>query len=104
MVEIAEAEGLKAALSDTLGIEIVIVKERCLFIWEGVRIHLDNVEGLGSFIEFEVPVPTAADLTVGEERIWTLREAFGMADADLIGESYCDLAANRPAAGVGPRA
>jgi predicted adenylyl cyclase CyaB len=102
IVEIAKAEELKATLSDALGIEIVIAKERRLFIWRGVRIHLDEVEGLGSFIEFEAPVPVAADLTFGQERVWTLREAFGIADADLLGGSYCDLAANRPTAGVGP--
>jgi adenylate cyclase, class 2 len=102
LVEIAAAEELKAALSDTLGIEAVVAKERRLFVWDGVRIHLDEVEGLGSFIEFEAPVAAAADLIAEQERVATLREKFGIADADLIGGSYCDLAADRPPAEVGP--
>ena len=41
------------------------VKRRRLFIWEGVRIHLDEVDGLGSFIEFEAVLPDAGDLEDG---------------------------------------
>ena len=67
-----------------------------------MRIHLDEVEELGSFIELEAPVAAIADLTTARERVRTLREAFDVADTDLIGASYCDLAADRPTAGVGP--
>ena len=101
IVEVEDAEGLKEALAEALGIEAVVVKERRLFIWEGVRIHLDEVEGLGGFIEFEAPVPAGADLRTGEGQVRGLRDAFEIADADLVGESYCDLIANRAAAGVG---
>ncbi len=33
-----------AALSDTLGILCIVRKQRELFIWQNVRIHLDQVE------------------------------------------------------------
>ena len=32
---------------------VVVDKRRRLLLWEGVRIHLDRVEGLGAFVELE---------------------------------------------------
>jgi predicted adenylyl cyclase CyaB len=96
IVPVTEVDGLKAALEGTLGIEVIVAKERALFIWERVRIHLDRVDGLGHFIEFEAIVTDEAETAAAEARIESLRQAFGVADADLIGGSYSDLA---PAAG-----
>ncbi len=92
IVEVEQADEMKAALSVALGIKIVIAKERCLFLWEGVRIHLDQVDGLGNFIEFEAIAPAASDLSHEKAQVRTLRQAFDIADADVIGGSYCDLA------------
>jgi hypothetical protein len=36
---------------------VTVTKRRQRFIWEQVRIHLDDVERLGSFIEFETVAP-----------------------------------------------
>lgn len=92
IVELAPAEELKAALAAALGVKAVVEKERHLFLWEGnVRIHLDMVEGLGSFIEFEAIAATGRDLSREEAQVGTLRQAFGIEDADVIGGSYCDL-------------
>ena len=92
IVETADAPGLEEALADTLGITAVVNKERRLFLFEGVRIHLDRVDGLGNFIEFEgVAGPGDLNLTRFEVPLIELRNSFGIEDADLIGESYCDL-------------
>ncbi len=92
LIEIAEAEDLRAALAATLGIKAVVAKERRLFLWEGnVRIHLDAVEDLGSFIEFEAVASADSDLGREQDQARQLREAFGIDDADVIGGSYCDL-------------
>jgi adenylate cyclase class 2 len=97
---VAEPDQLKAALADTLGIRAVVVKERQLFLWDGVRIHLDRVDGLGDFIEFEaIAASASAGLSDAEAQVEALRQAFEIADVDLIGESYCDLALAGPAPG-----
>jgi adenylate cyclase class 2 len=98
IVEIDEAEHLKSALASALGIKVVVAKERRLLHWEGVRIHLDHVEGLGRFIEFEaIAGEGEAAIAEAEAKVESLRRAFGLEDADLIGGSYCDLAlAGRP--------
>lgn len=92
---ILQAAELKAALSGALGIEVVVAKQRQLFLWQEVRIHLDAVEGLGNFIEFEAIAPPHSNLALERQRVHDLREAFGIDDADLVAESYCDLALER---------
>jgi predicted adenylyl cyclase CyaB len=92
IVEIENGEELKAALAGALGIKVVVAKERRLFLWEGnVRIHLDAVEGLGSFIEFEAIASAGSDLSREEAQVKRLRQAFEIEEADLVGGSYCDL-------------
>jgi adenylate cyclase class 2 len=82
---------------------VVVAKERRLFLWEGnVRIHLDAVEGLGSFIEFEAVASAGSDLAHEEGQVKRLRQAFGAGDADLIGVSYCDLALAEDGVVMGP--
>ena len=93
LIDVGEPEELKTALAATLGIKAIVAKERHLFCWEGnVRIHLDQVGGLGSFIEFEVMAAAGSDLAREEEQVERLRETFEIDGGDVIGESYCDLA------------
>jgi len=91
IIEVPQAEGPIAALSETLGIRVVVTKRRRLFLWQNVRIHLDQVEGLGSFIEFEAVATPDSDLSLEAKRIEYLQSQFELEDADLIGASYCDL-------------
>jgi adenylate cyclase, class 2 len=94
IIEVPDGSGLKEALAGVLGIAAVVKKSRRLFLFEGVRIHLDSVEGLGSFIELEaVADPDDEGLRRCEGLLSDLRCSFGIEDADLIGESYCDLVA-----------
>jgi len=90
IVEVEDA-GLRDVLADALGIQAVVAKKRLLFIWEDVRIHLDDVERLGHFIEFEAVAPPESDLSAETERVRFLRERFEIDNTDLIDVSYCDL-------------
>jgi predicted adenylyl cyclase CyaB len=92
IVDVEQPDELVAALSSVLGVRVVIAKERRLFLWEGVRIHLDKVDGLGDFIEFEAVAPAGSDLSREEVQVKTLRQALEIDDADVIGVSYSDLA------------
>lgn len=104
IVEVGDASGLEAALTGVLGVAAEVSKTRRLFLIENVRIHLDRVDGLGDFIEFEaVATPGDDDLARFEALLADLRLSFGIRDPDLIGESYCDLvlaAAGLPSATV----
>src|SRR3954466_3308490 len=50
---VREPEALREALDAALGTVVVVDKRRRLFLWDGVRIHLDRVAGLGAFVELE---------------------------------------------------
>ncbi|SEP07673.1 class IV adenylate cyclase [Aquisalimonas asiatica] len=49
-----EPQSLKEALSAALGVRAIVQKRRTLFMVGQTRIHLDEVKGLGRFIELEV--------------------------------------------------
>jgi homotetrameric cytidine deaminase len=85
-------EGLGAALDAALGTVAVVEKRRRLLIADGVRIHLDRVEGLGEFVELEA---VGHDDTAAIER---LRAELGIADDALVAGSYADLLLDAPAA------
>ena len=44
---------LKAILSASLGIKVVVDKMRKIFFINNVKFHIDQIEGLGSFVEIE---------------------------------------------------
>jgi len=82
---------LRAALEAALGVSGCVRKERLLFRHEKTRIHLDRVEGLGTFLELEVmldPEETPAD---GQRVAADLMRRLGVDPSDLIGEAYVDL-------------
>jgi len=82
---------LGAALASTLGVRVVVAKRRELWMWQRVRIHLDDVAGLGTFVEFEAVMEEGEPDEAGHDKILTLRSAMAIPDADLIGVSYSDL-------------
>jgi adenylate cyclase class 2 len=92
IIEIEDAEGLKAALSESLGVRVTVSKRRRLFLWRDVRIHLDQVGGLGAFLEFEAVVPSGhSGLSDERQKVEHLRDAFAIGAEDLIDRSYSDL-------------
>ncbi len=78
---------LKRALRSTG----VVQKVRTLWLWENVRIHVDCVDGLGNYIEFEAVLSDTHDDADGFSKLAYLREAFGICDEDLEKGSYLDL-------------
>jgi adenylate cyclase, class 2 len=91
LVDVPEPAELREALASVLGITVVVTKSRRLFIHEGVRIHLDRVEGLGDFIEFEGVVVEGEDPARFTSLLDGLRGSLGIRDEDLLRESYSDL-------------
>ena len=52
--ETTDAENLKTTLSLALGLRGIVRKTRYLYMIGQTRVHLDDVQGLGQFIELEV--------------------------------------------------
>uniref|UniRef100_A0A1B6DSD7 CYTH domain-containing protein n=1 Tax=Clastoptera arizonana TaxID=38151 RepID=A0A1B6DSD7_9HEMI len=55
---VSDGEGLQTTLIAALGIKGVVKKLRRLFLIGQTRVHLDNVDGLGNFMELEVKFKT----------------------------------------------
>jgi predicted adenylyl cyclase CyaB len=91
LVEVPDPTALRDALAAAIGITVVVTKSRRLFLHEGVRIHLDRVEDLGDFIEFEAIAADGKDPAHFTDLLASLREPLGIRDADLLRGSYSDL-------------
>jgi len=90
---VTEASRMCAALAAALGIWIVVEKRRELWILDNVRIHLDEVTGLGSFLELEAVVDNAHAEDVCHQAVRRLLDLFEVGDDDRIRDSYSDLLA-----------
>jgi len=91
LVPVAEPAALKEALTAALGLRGVVRKRREIFLVENVRIHLDEVEGLGTFLEFEAVLGPAVDDRRGAQQVAELRAAFEIQPEDLLAGSYSDM-------------
>jgi homotetrameric cytidine deaminase len=89
LVPVEDPAALREALDAALGTLVVVEKERRLLLWEGVRIHLDRVEGLGTFAELEGVAPADSDLEPERARVAHLSEALGLGGR-ILEDSYSD--------------
>jgi adenylate cyclase class 2 len=89
--DIDDAQTLLTALTAALGVDVAVTKHRRLFLWQTVRIHLDNVERLGNFIELEAVAPANSDLHHEYHLVQQLRSAFSITDDRLIATGYGKL-------------
>lgn len=84
---------LHRALSAAFGIRGVVHKRRELY-WVGrTRIHIDDVEGLGTFLELEVPTGGDRTAAEGHEIARQLMSELGVTGEDLVSGAYIDLLA-----------
>jgi predicted adenylyl cyclase CyaB len=84
-----EPASLRDLLSAALETLAVVKKRRTLLVLDGIRIHFDNVEELGHFLELEVPVQE--DDTPARDKLnWLLGE-LGLTWEQCIRASYLDL-------------
>ncbi len=95
-VRVAAAAELREALDAALGTLVVVTKRRRLLLRDNVRIHLDDVEGLGGFIELEAVAGPESDLAAEQAQVAELRERLEIGDDALVGESYSDLLLDSP--------
>jgi predicted adenylyl cyclase CyaB len=84
-----EPDELRDLVAHALGVLAVVRKRRTLLSLDATRIHLDNVEGLGNFLELEVPV--TGDEAAAKQRIDRLIRELGFEWGDCIRASYLDL-------------
>ncbi len=87
----SEPDSLCLALENSLGIRAVVTKQRLLYLAGRTRIHLDQVEGLGDFLELEVVLNDGEDGQAGVEEAHDLMEQLKVPKESLIQDAYVDL-------------
>ena len=89
--ETSDSQGLKTALSLALGIRGVVRKTRFLYLAGQTRIHLDDVEGLGQFMELVVVLREDQSDADGQTIAEDLMTRLGVQEEDLLEGAYMDL-------------
>ena len=87
----ADPEGLKHVLERAYGIRGVVKKTRYLYIVGQTRVHLDDVQGLGRFVELEVVLREGQSDAEGQAIAEGLMAGLGVERSDLLEGAYMDL-------------
>jgi predicted adenylyl cyclase CyaB len=92
LIPVNEAARLKLVLEKAVGIKAVVQKIREIYYIDNVKFHIDEVPGLGSFIEIEAgnirakktyeELKAQCDFYINE---------LGIRETDLLDKSYSDL-------------
>ena len=90
-IDVPDPAALTVALTASLGVTVVVEKRRRLLLLGAVRIHLDEVTGLGRFVELEAVAPEGSDLEAEHAEVARIREAIGFGDAQVVAEGYAQL-------------
>jgi homotetrameric cytidine deaminase len=90
-IDVADPAGLAAALTAVHGAGPVVEKVRRVLRWGAFRIHLDQVSGLGPFIEIEFEGAAGAGGQAERARLAALRASLGIHDADVVAVGYPQL-------------
>jgi adenylate cyclase, class 2 len=91
-IYVSDAKNIKYLFEKLLGIKCIVKKKRIIYLYENVRIHLDSVENLGNFIEFEAVYDEInKDEKEQNKKINYLMEQFGIKTEALVAFSYEQL-------------
>lgn len=93
--ETRDPAGLQKILTDSLGVRGSVRKVRYLYLADQTRIHLDEVEGLGQFIELEVVLRPGQSEAEGQAIAQDLMRKLGILPTDLVNVAYMDLLESR---------
>jgi len=91
IVNIKNGKDMLSLLAGSLKVLCKVKKKRELFIYENARIHLDTVQNLGKFIEFEIVCRTKKDEKEAPGKMKFLKKEFGISEKNSVSVSYSDL-------------
>jgi homotetrameric cytidine deaminase len=91
LVDVPDPDALRTALDAALGTVVDVVKRRRLLLWRDVRIHLDDVDGLGAWVELEAVAPPDSDLSSEHALVAELSEVLGIVPERIVAEGYAAL-------------
>lgn len=90
----ASPDTLREVLSRAYGETGRVRKQRTLFLIGRTRVHLDQVEGLGCFLELEVVLAAGEPSEIGVSVAAELLGKLGVSSSQLVEKAYVDLLNN----------
>jgi predicted adenylyl cyclase CyaB len=90
LLDVPDPDELHTLLDTSLGVIATVRKTRHLLIFGRTRIHLDHVDGLGSFVELETVITDQGDDEPWREH-HNVREALSLDEYEPVRFSYSDL-------------
>jgi predicted adenylyl cyclase CyaB len=97
-IRIENPSKFKSLLAGAIGNRAVVRKNRLVFMYGCTRIHLDEVENLGSFIELEVPIGESHQ--TARKTMDLLVKEFQIGHEDYLRCSYADMLLVNDSSGV----
>ncbi len=92
IIEISESKALIALLKKILKVKATVKKTREIYRLQGTQIHLDTVDSLGCYVEFERETPnTLKEIEGNAQLLENLIEALEINPENLEELSYSDL-------------
>lgn len=91
LADLPDGRAVLDILRRTFPVRAEVRKTREIFRLEGVQVHLDTVDRLGHFIEFEKTVSGEAEEAAGRSQLDSLLGYFQVPAEDLMASSYSDL-------------
>ena len=91
IVRTSEPDRLRGVLAAACGTIGVVRKHRIVRLVGRTRVHLDEVEGLGRFIELEVVLEADEPMERGVAEARGLMAALGIREDQLVPHAYVDL-------------
>ncbi|GAB6022551.1 hypothetical protein CHUAL_006657 [Chamberlinius hualienensis] len=90
-VDVPEHDQMNEILSGALGVLGVVKKTRLLHLVGQTRVHIDEVENLGHFMELEVVMNEDQTFEEGKQIAEDLMKKLNIKEDDLIECAYIDL-------------
>jgi predicted adenylyl cyclase CyaB len=91
IAECHDAASVEQILSAALGVRGQVRKDRTLYVVGSTRIHVDQVHGLGHFLELEAVLDGCQTPAEGHAAVTSLMDQLGISEADLVDVAYIDL-------------
>lgn len=90
-IALDQVSSLSTSLSETIGIRVVVSKVREVVLCRRTRIHIDQVENLGYYVELETVMGAGDSESGAEAELAEVMSLIGIEGLPAIGGSYSDL-------------
>ena len=95
MMLLPRRNSVRAILTGALGVLTVVDKRREIYFAGNVKIHLDRVCGLGTFLEVEA-MTRSGDIKKVRAQAVKFQKLFKITPKDIVPQSYSDLILSKP--------